>query len=150
MEEAGIDFNYVPTGGSPKVMAALAGGHIDTGFMWLSVADSYIKTGEMRGLVVFAPKRLKDYPDVPTLKEKGIDLTFSGYYGIGTPKGTPANVVKILEEKFTKAFNNPDCQKEFTDKKLELMFLDSTGFSKFLDEMYEKVNKALKIMAAKK
>lgn len=150
MEEAGIDFNYVPTGGSPKILAALAGKHVDSGFMWLSSADAYIKSGEMHGLVVLAPKRLRDYPKVPTLIEKGINLTFNGYYGVGAPKGTPPEIVKILEEKFTKAFNNPECQKEYTEKrKLELMYLNSVDFSKFLDEMYVKVKRALDIIATK-
>ncbi len=151
MEEAGIKFNYVPTGGSPKTMAALLGGHIDTGFMWLSVADSYIRSGELIGLVVLAPERLRDYPQVPTLKEKGIDITFSGYYGIGVPKGTPPDIVKVLEDKFTKAFNNPECQKEYTKKlKLDLMYLDSDGFKKFLDKMYKTISKALDIMEKNK
>jgi tripartite-type tricarboxylate transporter receptor subunit TctC len=106
--------------------------------------------GKMKGLVVFSDKRLEQYPDVPTVKEKGFDDLANigkGLYGVGAPKGTPNEIVQILEKAFTKAYQNPECQEELRVKrKVELMFLNSSQFEEMLGKMYVTVSEALDLI----
>jgi len=150
MEKTGTQFNWVPFDGAPKIMAAVAGGHIHTAFFWMTTADAYIKSSEMIPLVVMAPNRVKDYPNVPTLKEIGIDLTYLGYYGVGVPKGAPPEVLKILRDAFTKVLNDPLFQEEMVKiQKQELLNMDHKAFTDFLDQEYEKISVPFKILGVK-
>ena len=145
MDELKIKFNYVPTGGSPKVVAAMAGNHVSTGFCWLSTVNDYLQKKEMKGLVVLSDKRLPDYPDIPTMKELGYDITYRGYYGIGAPAGLDPSVKDTLEKAFLAAVGNPECQEELkTKSKVEINVLNSKGFSEFLDNEYKTVSKVFK------
>jgi tripartite-type tricarboxylate transporter receptor subunit TctC len=146
MGNLGINFNYVPMSGSPKVLTAMAGNHIASGFCWLSVAADYIKNGEIKGLVVMTDKRLADYPNIPTMKEMGYDMTYRGYYGIGAPVGLDAAVKAKLEKAFLSAVNDPKCQEELISKtKVEINILNGEQFSKFLDNEYKMVSRVFEI-----
>jgi tripartite-type tricarboxylate transporter receptor subunit TctC len=146
MADLGINFNYVAMAGSPKVLTAMAGNHIGTGFCWLSVARDYIQKGEMKGLVVLADKRLPEYPTIPTMKELGHDITYRGYYGIGAPAGLDKEVKAVLEKAFLSAVNDPQCQEELKTKaEVEINVLNAEQFSKFLENEYKVVSRVFEI-----
>jgi tripartite-type tricarboxylate transporter receptor subunit TctC len=70
---------------------------------------------QMRVLAVTGDKRLGILPDVPTFKERGLDITLSLWRGIATPKGTPPAVIARLERAFTGAAQSAEFR-EFSTK----------------------------------
>jgi tripartite-type tricarboxylate transporter receptor subunit TctC len=62
----------------------------------------------VRVLAISGDKRLPSLPDVPTLKESGVDLTMSLWRGVAAPKGTPEAVIARLERAFTQAAQSPE------------------------------------------
>jgi tripartite-type tricarboxylate transporter receptor subunit TctC len=71
---------------------------------------SLLKAGKLRALAVTSDQRMPAYPQVPTLKEQGIDLAVSLWTGLFAPAGTPAPIVKRLEEEVAKIMRMPDTQ----------------------------------------
>ena len=95
-QEAGVKLSHIPYQGSAPAINALLGGHVELASTAIAPAQAHIKAGTLRPLAVFGDKRLKAYPDVPTLREMGYKLGSPTLYGILAPKGTPKEVVDAL------------------------------------------------------
>lgn len=96
-QEAGIKLSHIPYQGSAPAITALLGGHVDMASTAIAPAQAHMKAGTLRPLAVFGDKRLRAYPDVPTLKEMGYNLGSPTLYGILAPKDTPKEVVDALQ-----------------------------------------------------
>lgn len=95
----------VPFRGGGDIVINLVGGNIDAGLLNFAEAESQIKAGEVRPLLVLAAERLPNLPDVPTAKELGVPAEFSTVRGFAVLKGTPPERVKVLEEGLVKAMS---------------------------------------------
>ena len=102
------DFKYkvVPFGSGGKMMAALMAGGIDATLPNVSESLGQIAHGSVRPLVVLQEKRLKDYPKIPTSYEKGYPIRVTTTRGYGVKKGTPPEVIEILEKALVKAMKH--------------------------------------------
>jgi tripartite-type tricarboxylate transporter receptor subunit TctC len=95
---SGLKFRHVPyTGGGPT-LAALVGKHIDFATMYPGPSLPLVAGNKIRALAVQSDERLKGYPNVPTVKELGLDAEFSGWVGFVAPKNTPEPIVKRLRD----------------------------------------------------
>src|SRR5690606_22420746 len=75
--------------------------------------------------VVMSDERVPQFPDVPTLKEKGYDLQFGTWRGIGVPAGVPADRVQILEEAVKAAVESEGFQEFMARQGLGILWRDS-------------------------
>jgi Uncharacterized protein conserved in bacteria len=107
---AGIDITFVPFGSGAEATSAILGGHVDLANEGPAEAYDMIQGGELRALIVSSDKRLADLPDVPTTHDEGINVTTGPWRALAVPKGTPADIVKILEDALEKAFNSEEFQ----------------------------------------
>lgn len=101
LNRAGVNpsaIKWVPAGGAGPALQELASGGIDLVVCSLPEARTLLAGGKVRSLGVMADERVASYPDVPTLKEQGIDWSMGGWRGIGVPKGTPPEVVEKLAQ----------------------------------------------------
>lgn len=96
-QKAGIKWKYVTYEGTAPRMTAMLGGHILLGETNLTQLDK-VKAGQMKMLAIATEKRLPEIPDVPTLKELGIDVVYAVNRGLVAPKGTPEAALAKLEE----------------------------------------------------
>jgi len=138
----GVKLRYVPFKGITGALPAILGGHVDAGVMYLSGTTGSMKGGDVRALAVMAKDRLRSYPDVPTFKELGYDVTYSaGFYGVGAPKGTPKEAISVLGKALEKVCTNPSYVQEVRAKEQTVLYLGPEEFKKFLDETYPKVER---------
>jgi tripartite-type tricarboxylate transporter receptor subunit TctC len=105
-KQQGVKWVHVPFKGTPETTGALLGGHID------AVADatgwsSLVNSGQLRLLVLWTATRSKNWPDVPTLRETGIDMVSNSPFGIAGPKGMDPAVVRIIHDAFKKGAEDP-------------------------------------------
>jgi tripartite-type tricarboxylate transporter receptor subunit TctC len=105
--KAGIKVIHVPFG-TGLAMAALMGGKIDSSSQHPAEVFNQVKAGEVRILAVSSEKRIALWPDVPTMKESGVDLEFDQWRGIAAPKGTPKAVVDKLSPLVKKAVESKE------------------------------------------
>ena len=97
----GIKWTQVPFKGGADNMNALLGGHIDVTTDSTGWAE-LVNAGKFRLLVTWGAQRTKNWPNVPILKEVGIDMVSNSPFGIGGPKGMDPAVVKVLHDAFKK------------------------------------------------
>jgi tripartite-type tricarboxylate transporter receptor subunit TctC len=96
--ESGAEFKFVPFQGGGPAWQAFLGGDVDISPAFASTVSPYLADKSARVLAVTAPDRLEQFPDIPTVKEQGYDVSFAMFRTIFAPKGTPADVVAKLRE----------------------------------------------------
>ena len=109
--EAGIQLNHIPYDGYAEGVTALLGGHVDSTNIPLPDVAQHVQSGDLRLLAVASAERHPDYPNVPTLKEKGYDIVLGNYSGFVAPKGTDPEKVQALDEAIGKCLQDPAIQK---------------------------------------
>jgi len=147
LKTAGISVDAIPwvpsNGAAPGLQEMMAGG-IQVVPCSLPEARALIEAKKVKSLAVMSEKRAKLFPDVPTLKELGLNWSEGAWRGITVPKGTPANVVAILEKSLEKVINNPQFL-EFMDKNgYGIWWKPTPEFDKFLAEQDEVKGKIMK------
>ncbi|MGE5576815.1 MAG: Bug family tripartite tricarboxylate transporter substrate binding protein [Syntrophothermus sp.] len=131
--KTGVKVIHVPFGQGLAV-ASLLGGKIEASIQLPAEVMSQVKSGEVRILAVTGKKRLDTLPEVPTFKEKGIDLTLSLWRGIAVPKGTPEPVIKKLEQAFKKAMETPEFRDFARQMGADIEFRGAREFDEFIAE----------------
>ena len=112
---AGVVMLGVPYKGSAPAVSDTIGGQTQFMFPSLFTAYPFVKSGKLRALGVAGPKRVASLPDVPTLKEAGVDgVDVTQWYAIFAPAKTPKDIV----QKINKALNEVLADKE-TEKRME-------------------------------
>ncbi len=102
----------IPFGGTAPAMTALMGGQVDVMCDQTTNTTSQIEAGRVKAFAVTTAKPLtthpvlKHYPSLQEMGLKGFDLTI--WHGLYAPKGTPAEVVKVLNEGLKKALKDPE------------------------------------------
>jgi tripartite-type tricarboxylate transporter receptor subunit TctC len=102
----GIEWTHVPFRGWAENAQALLGGQIQASSDSSGWAE-LVKSGQMRLLAVWSAERAKRFPEVPTLRESGIDIVSASPYGIAGPKGMNPEVVRTLDTAFRAALFDP-------------------------------------------
>ena len=127
--KAGVEFTQVPYKGWGPSLAALAGGHVDCMFVALGPAKAMIKAGKIRAIAIAGSERHPNYPDIPTMKEGGVDISMPFWESIVVPKGTPDEAIAILDEAIKKSFDDPGIQKKIRDSGLDISYMDTAGIA---------------------
>ena len=96
-QQMGIELVHVPYKGGPPATNALLRGDVDICIAGMITMAPHIKSGAVRALATFAPRRLATHPELPTIAELGYpELEFSGWIGVVAPGGTPPEVIERL------------------------------------------------------
>lgn len=118
---AGARFRYVQTGGGSQRLASILGGHTDFSAFSPQELMQYQASG-LKPLLVFAPERVPQLPDVPTAKELGWDLEWVEERFWIAPKGTDPQRVTFLADSFEKAMALPETRKWFEEQAISPSF----------------------------
>ena len=140
---------WVPAQGAANALQELIAGGVDVAFVSIGEATSMVKSGQARFLAFMTEKRHEAFPDVPTLKELGIDWVFGSFLMAAAPRGTPDAIVKRLEAAFAKAVQDPDFVKFMNNSNLVISFLDSAKSKAFLEERAQAMDELVKVMNLK-
>lgn len=130
----GVQFTQVPFRGWGPALAELAGGHVDTVFSAMGAAKPLITAGKIRPLGIAAEKRYPAYPEIPTFKENGVDLIFNFWESVVVPKGTPKEIINILDEAVRKAFADLETKQKIKEAGLDLEYMDTEGIARLRKE----------------
>lgn len=114
-KELGIDAVHVVYKGDSAALNDLAGGL--TQFLLTSAAAgrTYIESGKAVPLAITSAERSATLPDIPTLREQGVDLITEGWVGYVVPSNVPAPVAQKLEAAMREAIHDPDVGKIYTN-----------------------------------
>ena len=126
----GVKFTHVPFKSGSECGPALLGKHIEASVSSPGDLIASLETGNLRILAISSEKRDPYFPDVQTLKEKGINVVMEVWRGVGVLKGTPKERIAILEKAFLKAMQQPDYLGLLEKLKITNNFRDGTEFRK--------------------
>ena len=131
---AGIKFKYVSYDGLAPRMNALLGGHVDLTDSNLTQKGK-VEAGLLRFLAIASEKRDPEIPEVPTLKELGMNVNYEVVRGLLVPKGTPAPVRAKLEEGCAKATAEPGFAQAMKLQGTRAAFKGAQEYGQFLDKL---------------
>ena len=95
---SGADFNEVPTSGGSEALAFTLGGSVDVGASVPSTVAGSVAAGDLRVLAVAAEDRAPEFPDAPTLKELGYEVSMPAWYTIFCKSDVPQEIRDALEQ----------------------------------------------------
>jgi len=110
---------HVPYGSSPQAMTAVIRGDVQMAVMPAISVLPHVDSGAVKMLAVTTAKRSPLLPNVPTLKESGIDVEADAWNGLIAPAGTPEAVVKTIQREVAEALNSPELKAKFAAQIME-------------------------------
>ena len=148
-EAAGIDLTHAPYKGTGPALLDVISGIITMNFSSLPPAVGQIKAGKLKALAVTGEKRVSSLPDVPTLKEQGVDVAVTGWHGLFAPPKTPDAILDRIHKETVVAMRDPKYTGALAKDGLELPPNRSRAeFTKYVQDehaFWGKKLKALKI-----
>jgi len=135
---------HLPTSGGGPAITAMLGNNAHASTQTGQATLQHIKAGKLRPLASFGAERSKSLPDVPTLKERGFDVTYYLWVGLFALKGTPAPILAALSAALDQAGKNPQFTAAIASLGLEPTYQSAAEFTKFWDEDSKRSDEAVR------
>ena len=146
---AGVNLVHVPYRGGAPAVTDLVGGHLQVIFCPVSESIQHIKAGALRALAVTTAARLDVLPDVPTMADFVPGYEASGLAGIGAPRGTPADIIDLLNKELNSGVADAKIRARITDLGGTPLGGSPAEFGTVLAEAVEKWAKVIKFAGIK-
>ena len=141
---------HIPYRGSAPSLAALIAGEVDLSFANIPAIHSHIVAGRLRALAIAAAKRDPKLPDVPTMKEAGVDgVEVVVWYGVFAPAGTPSDIVHTLAAGVQRATREAVTRKRFLEQGADPVGSAPEEFGKFFREELARWAEVVKVSGAR-
>lgn len=119
IQQTGMKLAHVPYKSTPQMFTDIAAGNLLFGWSDPSAPLPLIQAGKLRAITISGNVRVPATPDVPTMAESGFPFSAVGWMGLFAPAGTPAPVLKRLNEEVNRIQTRPDTAAEFTRRNYE-------------------------------
>lgn len=137
-----VQFTHIPFKGSPETEAALLGGHID--FTASGFSHTLLEAGTTNLLLLFSEEQRAGYPQIPILRDLGYYFPSPMFLNVAGPKGLPKEVVKKLEDAFTKAMQQPGFINGMKRIDLPIVYRNSEQLTQYVTQSHEVFARLLK------
>jgi tripartite-type tricarboxylate transporter receptor subunit TctC len=145
---AGIKFKYVSYEGLAPRMNAILGGHIDLTDANMTQKGK-VEAGQLKFLAIATEKRNPELPNLPTLKELGVNVVYDVNRGVVAPKGTPADVLAKLESSCAAAAKEPAYAEAMKKQATDVRYMGRKQYAEWLkgnDELNKTLAKDLGLL----
>ncbi len=144
-QAAGTRFEPVAYKGGGPLSTDLIGGHVELAMASTAAQAQHVRSGKMRALVLTGDKRSHTMPDVPTLKELGVDVVAHAWWGILAPAGTPKPIIDRFHAELVKAIKLPDVNKMLTETQgMDVVALSPEATQKWIMDNMARWGKVVK------
>ncbi len=144
----GTKARHVPHKGGGPCLAAVVGEHVHFSTQWPGTSIPLAEGKKLRILAVQGDERLKSIPDIPTIKEAGIDAEWIQWLGISIPKKTPAPLVAKIKELVKKVAQDQAFKKILESQGAEARYMTSEEVEKFIKAESDLVAQIYKTLLA--
>ncbi|RYE40605.1 MAG: tripartite tricarboxylate transporter substrate binding protein [Hyphomicrobiales bacterium] len=134
---SGVEMTHIPYAGSNPALTSLMAGQTQVMFDSIISAAPLVKAGKLKALAVTGATRNPTLPDVPTLKEAGIDVEAISYFGIYAPAGTPGPIIARYSAALRRIMKMPDVVAKLADYGVQPMDLTPEAFGTFTRQQVE-------------
>ncbi|HYF19660.1 MAG TPA: tripartite tricarboxylate transporter substrate binding protein [Ramlibacter sp.] len=112
---AGVQMTHVPYKGATQAAMGVAGKEVQAAFQGIATVTSLVKAGKLKLIAVTTPRRLPQFPDVPTVGETGMPgFEFNSWFAIMAPAGTPRPIVNALSAEVKKALQDAEVREKLS------------------------------------
>jgi tripartite-type tricarboxylate transporter receptor subunit TctC len=133
-QTAGIEAEHIPYKGAEGLID-LSNGRIEYSFSTLPAAIQYIRAGKLKALAVSTKNRSPSLPDVPTLRETGVNMTVTSWFGVFAPKNTDPKIVEYLNKEINKSIKKSE--EAYNNAGAEIDLMSSREFQKFVRDEFK-------------
>jgi len=141
---------HIPYKGTAPSMTALIAGEVDLSFANIPSIQGHLKSGRLRALATAAANRDPQLPDLPTMKEAGVEgVEVVVWYGVLAPAGTPRDIVQKLADGVQRATRDADVRKRMLEQGAEPVGSTPGEFGKLLREEVARWAEVVKISGAR-
>nr|WP_246231703.1 tripartite tricarboxylate transporter substrate binding protein [Sporosarcina jiandibaonis] len=140
---ADIKLNIVGYDGTAERMKAVVANDVSLGSVSATAGKDYIADNRMKLLGYNGEERSNVLPDIPTLKEQGVDIVSGTNRGIVAPKGTPEEFIEKISYALEKIANNEDFIKRLEDLGTDVNFKNTKDYKEFIKSSTEEMKKLL-------
>ncbi|WP_018112297.1 Bug family tripartite tricarboxylate transporter substrate binding protein [Thermus igniterrae] len=140
---------WVPTQGAAAALQELMAGGINVAFVAIGEAANLVRAGEARYLAFMTDSRFPAFPDIPTLKELGLDWTFASFLMAAAPKFTLPSVIDVLDKAFAQAVQEPEFVRFMQNANLVIRHLDRKQSLVFIQERAQAMNRVVQELGLK-
>ena len=137
-----ITWTHVPFPGAMPAFTALLGDHVQVNAGG-GESVPYIKDGTVRVLANLSEKRVKAWPNVPTLRELGYDNFNESIFMFSAPKGTPQYIIEKLQNAFHKVMDDPEFAAMITKVEFDASYRSAADTKKYLDDAYARLGRMI-------
>jgi tripartite-type tricarboxylate transporter receptor subunit TctC len=111
--QSGIKLTHVPYKGATQAAVGLAAKEVNVCFQGIATVNSLVKGGKLKLIGVSTPKRMNQFPDVPTISESGLpNFEFNSWYAMMAPEGTPKAVIQKFYKEILKALSDDSVKEQ--------------------------------------
>ena len=146
---AGISMVHVPYRGATPALADLFGGRVHVMFGTTPASIEYIRAGKLRPLAVTTATRWDGLPDIPTISDFVPGYEASGWFGLGAPRNTPAEIVDTLNREVNAGLTDPKLKARLEGLGGTVLTGSAADFGKLLADETEKWAKVVRFSGAK-
>ncbi|TMH66322.1 MAG: tripartite tricarboxylate transporter substrate binding protein [Betaproteobacteria bacterium] len=147
---SGTDIVHVPYKGSAPALTALIAGEVQLSFSNTVAINQHVRSGRLRALAVAGAKRTDLMPEVPTMKEAGVEgVEVPLWFGLLAPAATPRDVLQVLASGVAKAARSPDLRQRLIDQGADPVGNSSEEFERQLRDEVARWHEVVKVSGAK-
>ena len=140
----GANMQHVPYRGDGPAMVDLIAGQVQVGFATMTASIGHIRSGQLRALAVTTLKRSDALPGVPTVAETVPGFEASSWFGIAAPKGTPADIIALINRETNAGLADPTIKARLDDMGGMALTGSPADFGKLITDETEKWGKVIR------
>lgn len=137
-QKAKIDLLHAPYNGTAPLMQGTLANQLDCAIVPVLVADQHVKAGSVRMLAVTARERLAAFPDVPLMKEVGVEIDMGPWLGFLAPAGTPSDVVEKLNAAIAASIAEPQVAEVMKKMTMVIDKMSPSEYQKFVNSEFDR------------
>ena len=145
----GVNMIHVPYRGGALALTDMIGGQVQVMFDNIPTAMEFVRSGKLRGLAVTGAGRSETLPDLPTVADFLPGYEATSWYGLGAPKGTPAEIVEKLNREVNAILAEPKTKARFLELGASMLPGSASDFGKLVADETDKWGKVVKFAGAK-
>ena len=145
----GVELLHVPYRGSGPALVDILSGQVQVMFDAIPSSIEHIKAGKLRALAVTTARRSDALPNIPVIADTVRGYDTSGWFGVGAPAGTPAEIVDKLNKEINAGLADPKMKARFAELGASTMITTPAEFVTYIAEETDKWAKAVKFSGAK-
>ncbi len=145
----GIEIIHAPYNQAGQMNTDLIEARLDVLFQSISAVASMAQAGRMRPIAVSGPDRVPAFPDLPTMREQGVDVTTTGWFGLATPAGVPEPILAKLDEVLTASLEEAELRQRIITGGSIPTIIRRAEFAQFMTEQSEKMGAIIRATGAR-